>query len=120
MPDFARERHRSDPCPCGRPAGVRRAHGPLPARAAAALLPDPRPGAGRRGRSTGDTAFRVECIGGIRRALDAALLAVSDRHQPVPEHAARDSGRRPATATGVPSSSPEPTRYGEVLWLEPY
>jgi RNA polymerase sigma-70 factor (TIGR02960 family) len=32
----------------------------------------------------------------------------------------RDSGRRPATAAGVPSSSPEPTRYGEMLWLEPY
>ena len=32
----------------------------------------------------------------------------------------RDSGRRPATAAGVPSSSPKPTRYGEVLWLEPY
>src|SRR6476469_2796202 len=32
----------------------------------------------------------------------------------------RDSGRRPATTAGVPSSSPEPTRYGEVLWLEPY
>src|SRR5581483_4833802 len=32
----------------------------------------------------------------------------------------RDSGRRPATATGVASIPPEPTRYGEVLWLEPY
>src|SRR5436309_3635744 len=32
----------------------------------------------------------------------------------------RDSGRRPATAAGVPSSSPALTRYGEVLWLEPY
>src|SRR5881392_192510 len=32
----------------------------------------------------------------------------------------RDSGRRPATATGVASTPPEPTRYGEVLWLEPY
>ena len=32
----------------------------------------------------------------------------------------RDSGRRPATAAGVPSASPEPTRYGDVLWLEPY
>ena len=31
----------------------------------------------------------------------------------------RDSGRRPATAAG-PASTPEPTRYGEVLWLEPY
>src|SRR5690242_7048088 len=33
----------------------------------------------------------------------------------------RDSGRRPARATGVAASTlPEPTRYGEVLWLEPY
>ena len=32
----------------------------------------------------------------------------------------RDSGRRPATAAGVASTPPEPTRYGEVLWLEPY
>jgi RNA polymerase sigma-70 factor, ECF subfamily len=32
----------------------------------------------------------------------------------------RDSGRRPLTATEVASTAPEPTRYGEVLWLEPY
>ena len=32
----------------------------------------------------------------------------------------RDSGRRPATAAGPASTPPEPTRYGEVLWLEPY
>src|ERR1700746_2158328 len=35
----------------------------------------------------------------------------------------RDSGRRPSTATGVastPSTPPEPTRYAEALWLEPY
>jgi RNA polymerase sigma-70 factor (ECF subfamily) len=31
----------------------------------------------------------------------------------------RDSGRRPAT-TAVASAPPEATRYGEVLWLEPY
>src|SRR6476469_6412256 len=31
----------------------------------------------------------------------------------------RDSGRRPATAVGS-ASTPEPTGYGEVLWLEPY
>jgi RNA polymerase sigma-70 factor (TIGR02960 family) len=30
----------------------------------------------------------------------------------------RDSGRRPAP--GPVYSAPEPTRYGEVLWLEPY
>src|SRR5262249_24487795 len=32
----------------------------------------------------------------------------------------RDSGRRPATTAGVPSGIPEPARYGDVLWLEPY
>ena len=32
----------------------------------------------------------------------------------------RDSGRRPETWAGVPAGQPEPTRYGEVLWLEPY
>ena len=32
----------------------------------------------------------------------------------------RDSGRRPATAVGPASTPPEPTGYGEVLWLEPY
>ena len=32
----------------------------------------------------------------------------------------RDSGRRPATAVGAASTPPEPTGYGEVLWLEPY
>ena len=89
MPDFAHERQRSDPCPCGRPSGVRGAHGPLPARAAAALLSDPRPGAGRRGRGAGDAPLRVECTGVIRGALDAAFLAVSDRYQPLSEHAAR-------------------------------
>src|SRR3954454_23662663 len=32
----------------------------------------------------------------------------------------RDSGRRPALTSGVASTAPQPTRYGEVLWLEPY
>ena len=32
----------------------------------------------------------------------------------------RDSGRRPATVAGPASTPPEPTRYGEALWLEPY
>src|ERR1700745_3195976 len=31
----------------------------------------------------------------------------------------RDRGRRPAVAAGPASTPPEPTRYGEVLWLEP-
>ncbi|HKO27273.1 MAG TPA: sigma-70 family RNA polymerase sigma factor [Solirubrobacteraceae bacterium] len=32
----------------------------------------------------------------------------------------RDSGRRPRTEPGAVYTAPEPTRYGEVLWLEPY
>jgi len=32
----------------------------------------------------------------------------------------RDSARRPRTAAGRAYTPPEPTRYGEVLWLEPY
>src|SRR2546421_4071368 len=32
----------------------------------------------------------------------------------------RDSGRRPATPAGRAYTPPEPTRYGEVLWLGPY
>jgi RNA polymerase sigma-70 factor (ECF subfamily) len=32
----------------------------------------------------------------------------------------RDSGRRPRTAPELAYTPPEPTRYGEVLWLEPY
>jgi RNA polymerase sigma-70 factor (TIGR02960 family) len=32
----------------------------------------------------------------------------------------RDSGRRPRSLPGLAYTPPEPTRYGEVLWLEPY
>jgi len=32
----------------------------------------------------------------------------------------RDGSRRPAPDAGLPFSPPEPTRYGEPLWLEPY
>ena len=32
----------------------------------------------------------------------------------------RDSGRRPRTGSALAYTPPEPTRYGEVLWLEPY
>src|ERR671928_1974112 len=107
MPDFARERQRPDPCPFRRPPGIRSAHRPLPTRAAAALLPDPRPRAGRRGRGAGDPPLRVASIGVIRRALDAALLAVSDRHEPLSEHAARsrstprDNGEGALVLTGA-------------------
>ena len=32
----------------------------------------------------------------------------------------RSSGRRPVTAAPLPIAPPEPTRMGEVLWLQPY
>jgi RNA polymerase sigma factor (sigma-70 family) len=32
----------------------------------------------------------------------------------------RSSGRRPVTAAPLPIQPPEPTRLGEVLWLQPY
>jgi len=32
----------------------------------------------------------------------------------------RSSGRRPVTAAPLPIQAPEPTRIGEVLWLQPY
>jgi RNA polymerase sigma-70 factor (ECF subfamily) len=32
----------------------------------------------------------------------------------------RSSGRRPITAAPLPVPAPEPTRLGEVLWLQPY
>jgi RNA polymerase sigma-70 factor (ECF subfamily) len=32
----------------------------------------------------------------------------------------RSSGRRPVTAAPLPVPTPEPTRLGEVLWLQPY
>ena len=32
----------------------------------------------------------------------------------------RSAGRRPVTAAPLPIAPPEPTRMGEVLWLQPY
>src|ERR671925_952428 len=32
----------------------------------------------------------------------------------------RDSSRRPPDMRPLPFTPPEPTRYGEVAWLEPY
>jgi RNA polymerase sigma-70 factor (TIGR02960 family) len=32
----------------------------------------------------------------------------------------RSAGRRPVTASPLPMAPPEPTRLGEVLWLQPY
>src|SRR3954471_11798290 len=114
---------------------VPRAHRPLPARAARALLPDPRLGPGRGGRDAGDAAGRVARARRVRRARLAARVAVPDRDEPLAERAAR---RRPAAGRGPrctggraaaggrgappPCRSGPPPRPGmaEPLWLEPY
>src|SRR5262249_40188778 len=76
--------------------GISRAHRSLPARAATALLPDPRLHPGRRGHAPGDTLGLMAWTRRIRGAGLAAGLALPDRYQPLPEPAPRL-----ATATAV-------------------
>jgi RNA polymerase sigma-70 factor (TIGR02960 family) len=59
-------------------------------------------------------------LGGFEGARLAAHLALPDRHQPVPQ---RPSLGQPAPGQGVDVPEvepPEPTRLGEVVWLEPF
>ena len=58
---------------------------PLPGRAARALLPDARLGPRRRGRAPGRAAAGLARPGPVRGAQLAALVAVHDRHQHLPE-----------------------------------
>ena len=92
-----------DPQPPGpraarRRGRVRGADRAVPARAAAALLPDPRLAPGRRGPASGDPARGLARARAVRGPLVAARLAVHDRHQPLPERAARP--RTPAADSG--------------------
>src|SRR6516165_11574088 len=82
------ERGPARPGPGRRRAGVRQTRRPLPARAAGALLPDPRLGPGRRGRAAGDLAGGLAAPGRVRGPRLAAVLAVPDRDQALPERAA--------------------------------
>ena len=92
--------HPAGPRPARRRGGVRRADRALPPRAAAPLLPDPRLAAGRRGPAAGDDAGGLARARAVRGALVAARLAVLDRHQPLPERAARQ--RAPPGVGGRP------------------
>ena len=93
-------------CPRRRRERLRRARRALPRRAARALLPHARLGARRRGRAAGRAAARLARAGALRGPQLAALLALPDRHQHVPDGdraaaqaraAARlRAGRRPA------------------------
>ena len=116
-----RDHDSAGPRPGGRRGGVPRAHRPLPARAAAALLPDPRLGAGRRGHAAGDAAGRLARARPVRGTRLGARLAVQDRDQPVPERAARHRPPPGGRGRGQWSAPPpEPTRRAEPLWLQPY
>ena len=77
---------------------VRAADRALPPRASAALLPDRRLPAGRRGPAPGDVAGGVEGARAVRGPLLAPGVAVHDRHQPLPQRHARP--RPPATGGG--------------------
>ena len=57
----------------------------LPRRAARPLLPDARLGARRRGRAPGGAAARLARAGALRGPQLAALVALHDRHQHLPE-----------------------------------
>src|SRR3954465_1743029 len=81
---------------------VPRADRPLPARAARALLPDPRLGPGRGGRDAGDAAGRLAWPRGLRGARVAACLAVPDRDEPVPQRAARERAAAAARLGAAP------------------
>ena len=99
---------------------VRRAGPAVPPGAPGALLPDARLLPGRRGCSAGLAARRLARSGRLRGARLAADLALPHRNQPLPQRC-RAAGRRQAKAWDVPGvEPPEPTRLGEVPWLQPY
>jgi RNA polymerase sigma-70 factor (TIGR02960 family) len=108
------------PRPNGRRGGVPRADRALPARAARPLLPDPRLGPGRGGRDAGDAAGRLARARPLRGARLAApwLYRIATNRC---LNALRDSARRPPRGGwALPFEPPEPTRFAEPLWLEPY
>ena len=91
-----------------------------PPGAPGALLPDARILPGRRGRPPGHAARRLAGPRRVRGTRLAPHLALPDRHQPVPQRASLGQPA-PAKAWDVPGvEPPEPTRLGEVVWLEPF
>ena len=68
----------------------------------------------------GHAAGRVAGPRRVRGARVGPHLALPDRHEPVPHRASLDQ-RRPAKEWDIPKiEPPEPSRLGEVVWLEPY
>ena len=121
-----RGRRRARPAE-GRPGGQRarlRAPGrALPPGAARALLPDARLGPRRRGRAAGRAAARVARAGALRGPQLAALVALHDRHEHLPEPASRAGPSGCCRSTTARSSDPHDGAgqpLVESVWVEPY
>lgn len=116
-----RDYYRSDrQGPGRRRRGLSPAHRPLPARPAGALLPAPWFGARCRGRVAGDFAGGLAGLGSFagRSSIRTWLYRVATSRC---VNALRSSRRRPSTDQPMLDPYlPEPTRLGDVLWLEPY
>src|ERR1700729_3348061 len=88
MQHSRRDRDRAAPRPQRRRGCLPRVDGALPPRAAAALLPDTRLAARRRGRRPGDAVVSLAGARPLPGARLGALLALPDRDEPVPQRAA--------------------------------
>src|SRR3954464_14933722 len=121
--------------PSRRPDRVREPRRPVPGRAARPLLPHARLAARRRGRHAGGAAEGVARPRALRGAQLAALVALHDRHQHLPQcdrppAEAGPAGRlrprgRPAPPPARPRRAPAPqaARGGPIaksVWVEPY
>ena len=81
-------------------------------------LPDRRFPSGRRGPAPGDAARRLARPRAVRGPRIAARLAVPDRHQPLAGCPAGEPA--PPEDPQRMTATPEPTRYGDAIWLEPF
>src|SRR3954454_14014507 len=99
---------------------VSRADRAAPPRITGALLPDAWIPSGRRGRPPGHAAGRLARPRRIRRTFVAAHLALPDCPHPRPRRAPR-AHPTPRQEWDVPDvEPPEPSRLGEIVWLEPF
>jgi RNA polymerase sigma-70 factor (TIGR02960 family) len=99
---------------------VQRADRVVPSRATCALLPDARILPGCRGRPPGTLLAAWQGLRGFegRASIRTWLYRIATNRC---LNTLRPASRRPAKEWNIPDvEPPEPTRLGEVLWLEPY
>ena len=93
---------------------VRVAAGDVPVGADRLLLPDAGLGLRGRGRRAGHLGPRLARLRPVRRALRAAVLAVPDRDERLPEHARQRQRRVRPMDLGPPGPAAPPTRASRV------